>query len=174
MPSLRRLPLIPSRTVFSFANKSPWQSPLNSEPPIPQQELVDEEVCPDYNPASFYPAKPGEVLAKSFQLLVKIGWGSQSTVWLARDISRYLDTHDRNRACLDHVDNRETYPDPYFSRHKWQSEKTVALKIVNRNNADDAQHEKEIESHITQQNPEHRGRVILRTCLDDFEVTGPE
>ncbi|CEL08828.1 Putative Protein kinase [Aspergillus calidoustus] len=27
---------------------------------------------------------------------------------------------------------------------------------------------------MTQQNPEPRGRVILRTCLDDFEVTGPE
>lgn len=50
----------------------------------------------------------------------------------------------------------------------------MALKIINSDHADDAQHEKEIESHITQQNPEHRGRVILRTCLDGFEVTGPE
>uniref|UniRef100_A0A093Y2P9 Protein kinase domain-containing protein n=1 Tax=Talaromyces marneffei PM1 TaxID=1077442 RepID=A0A093Y2P9_TALMA len=41
------------------------------------------------------------------------------------------------------------------------------------NNADHAWHEKDIESHITQQNPEHRGRIILRTCLEDFEVTGP-
>lgn len=76
--------------MFSFAQKSLWQLPPNSGPPIPQQELVDEEVCPNYNSAAFYPAKPGEVLAKKFQLLVKIGWGSQSTVWLARDISRYL------------------------------------------------------------------------------------
>ena len=52
-------------------------------------------------------------------------------------------------------------------------EQTVALKIINSNNADDAQHEKEIESHITRQNPEHRGRIMLRTCIDDFEVTGP-
>lgn len=50
----------------------------------------------------------------------------------------------------------------------------MALKIINSNNADDARHEKEIERHIIQQNPEHRGRVILRTHLDDFEVTGPE
>ncbi|CAP99560.1 Pc22g22720 [Penicillium rubens Wisconsin 54-1255] len=120
--------------------------PLNSGPPIPQQELVDEEVCPDYNPATFYPAKPGEVLAKKFQLIVKIGWGSQSTVWLARDISRL----------------------------KWQSEKNSDLKIINSNDADDARHEDDIESHITQQNPEHRGCVILRTCLDSFEVDGPE
>ena len=50
----------------------------------------------------------------------------------------------------------------------------MALKIINSNEADDARHEKEIESHITQQTSEHRGRVILRTCLDDFEIAGPE
>ncbi|OJJ52302.1 hypothetical protein ASPSYDRAFT_164905 [Aspergillus sydowii CBS 593.65] len=132
--------------MFSFAKKSLWQLPPNLGAPISQQEPVDEEVCPDYNSANFYPAKPGEVLSKKFQLLVKIGWGSQSTVWLARDISRL----------------------------KWQSEETVALKIINSNNTDDARHEKEIESHITQQKPEHRGRVILRTCLNDFEVIGPK
>ncbi|OOF97048.1 hypothetical protein ASPCADRAFT_514091 [Aspergillus carbonarius ITEM 5010] len=146
MLSLRRLTWTSRRTIFSFTRKSPWQIPPNSGPPLPQQELVDEEVCPDYNPATFYPAVPGEVLAKKFQLHTKIGWGSQSTVWLARNISR----------------------------RKWQSEQTVALKIINRNNANDARHEKEIEHHLAQQNPEHRGRVILRTCRDDFEITGPQ
>ncbi|EAW25746.1 putative serine/threonine-protein kinase [Aspergillus fischeri NRRL 181] len=132
--------------MFTFATKSLWQVPSTAEPPIPQQEPVDEELCPGYTSASFYPANPGEVLAERFQLLVKVGWGSQSTVWLARDIARL----------------------------KWQSERTVVLKIINSNNADNARHEKEIESHITQQNPEHHRRVILRTCLDDVEVTGPE
>ncbi|KAK1147987.1 hypothetical protein N8T08_000503 [Aspergillus melleus] len=55
-----------------------------------------------------------------------------------------------------------------------EAEQIVALKIINSNNADDARYEREIEGHVSQQNPEHRGRVILRTCLDDFEVTGPE
>ncbi|PLN77917.1 kinase-like domain-containing protein [Aspergillus taichungensis] len=132
--------------MFSLAKKSPWQLPPTPGTPIPQQEPVDEELCPDYNSINFNSAKPGEVLVKKFQLLVKIGWGSQSTVWLARDISKF----------------------------KWQSEETVALKIITSNNADDARHEKEIESHISQQKPEHRGRVILRTCLNDFEVTGPK
>jgi hypothetical protein len=89
MSHLRRLTLVSRRTIFSFAKKSLWQLPPNSGPPIPQQEFVDEELCPGYDSANFYPAKPGEVLAEKFQLLVKIGWGSQSTVWLARDISRY-------------------------------------------------------------------------------------
>ncbi|GFF41992.1 SRSF protein kinase 3 [Aspergillus lentulus] len=127
--------------MFSFARKPLWRLPPDKGPSIPQRELVDEEVCPNYSSAAFYPAKSGEVLAKKFKLLVKIGWGSQSIVWLAQDISRL----------------------------KWQTEQTVALKIINSNNSDDARHEKEIESHISQQDPEHRGRVILRTCMDDFE-----
>lgn len=86
--------------MFSFAKKSLWQLPPNSGPLIPQQELVDEEACPDYNSAAFYPANPGEVLANKFQLLVKIGWGSQSTVWLARDISRYIRIPVTTRACF--------------------------------------------------------------------------
>ncbi|KAF7164904.1 hypothetical protein CNMCM5623_009304 [Aspergillus felis] len=105
MSPFRRLTVTSRRTLFSFARKSLWQLPPDSGPPIPQQELVDEEVCPNYNSATFYPAKPGEVLAKKFQLLVK----------------------DHNQ--------------PYGSPETFQ---------------------------------EHRGRVILRTCLADFEVTGPE
>lgn len=50
----------------------------------------------------------------------------------------------------------------------------MALKIININNADDALHEKEFENHITKQHSAHRDRVILRTCMDDFEVSGPE
>lgn len=100
MSSLWWLTLASRRTMFSFAKKSLWQLPPTSGTPISQQEPVDEEVCPDYNSTNFYPAKPGEVLAKKFQLLVKIGWGSQSTVWLARDISRYQSTSVATLACF--------------------------------------------------------------------------
>lgn len=56
---------------------------------IPQRELVDEELVSTYNPRNYYPAKPGEILANSYQLLVKIGWGAASTVWLAQDVTRH-------------------------------------------------------------------------------------
>jgi hypothetical protein len=57
---------------------------------LPQDELVDEEACPAYNSKNFYPAIPGEILANRYQALVKIGWGTRSTVWLARDTRRYV------------------------------------------------------------------------------------
>ncbi|PYI17643.1 kinase-like protein [Aspergillus violaceofuscus CBS 115571] len=146
MSPLHRLTLNSRRTMFAFAKKSLWQLPPHPGPTIPRQEPVDEELCPDYDSATYYPAKPGEILEQRFQLLSKIGWGSQSTVWLARDIPKF----------------------------RWQPEETVALKIINSNDGDSALHEREIEKHVSQQNPEHRWGVILRTCLDDFEIPGPQ
>lgn len=76
MSSLWRLSSRSRRTMF-FAKKSPWQLPPNQLPPVPQQELVNEEACPGYSSGSattFYPATPREpVLARKFQLIVKIG-----------------------------------------------------------------------------------------------------
>jgi hypothetical protein len=58
-------------------------------------------------------------------------------------------------------------------RYRWQSERFITLKIINNRSADDAGHERDIEEHIGQQTVPHRGRGIIRTCLESFEVTGP-
>lgn len=60
-------------------------------PLLPQNELLDEEISPSYDPKRFYPANPGDVLASRYQILVKVGWGVSSTVWLARDMRGYFD-----------------------------------------------------------------------------------
>ncbi|KAL3429875.1 kinase-like domain-containing protein [Aspergillus tetrazonus] len=108
MIGLRPLNRMIKRT-FSLHSK-PFQFPFQFASPVPQHELIDEEACPGYNPKHVYPAKPGEILANHYQLLVKIGWGTRSTIWLAKDIK----------------------------------------------------------------SPIHRGRGIIRTFLDSFEVTGPD
>lgn len=56
---------------------------------LPQEIPVDEEKIPGYNSKYFYPANPGDILENRYQLDVKVGWGSSSTVWLAHDIQRY-------------------------------------------------------------------------------------
>lgn len=66
--------------MFFSLRVKPAQLPAASASPIRQSELVDEELCPAYNAKCFYPAKPGEILANYYQLLVKIGWGTRSTV----------------------------------------------------------------------------------------------
>ncbi|KAE8354503.1 kinase-like domain-containing protein [Aspergillus coremiiformis] len=115
---------------------------------IHPDEIVDEEACPTYNsnPKLFYPAKPGMILADSYQLLVKIGWGVQSTVWLAQDITRY----------------------------KWQQQQLLAVKIINSNATHDIYHERDIESLIATRNPSHKGYGLIRTYSKSFEVAGPE
>lgn len=48
------------------------------------------------------------------------------------------------------------------------------MKIVNNYSSDNAHHEHDIEKHISEQNRPHRGRGIIRTFYESFDVTGPE
>lgn len=47
----------------------------------------EEENCGNYNPRNFYPARIGETLGGKYELISKLGWGTGSTVWLARATS---------------------------------------------------------------------------------------
>ncbi|CCF42428.1 protein kinase [Colletotrichum higginsianum] len=53
---------------------------------IAKDGLVEEETVPEYNPAHFYPVRLGEVFNDRFQTVAKLGYGSSSTIWLARDL----------------------------------------------------------------------------------------
>jgi serine/threonine protein kinase len=54
-----------------------------------------------------------------------------------------------------------------------EPEKVVTLKIIN-TNASSARREREVEEHIATAGPSHRGRSLMRTLLDYFELKGPE
>lgn len=75
--------------LFSSLRKKPFPSPPTG-PVLRQDERVDEEKIPGYRSKDFYPTKPGEVLADRYQVLVKVGWGVSSTVWLGRDMQGYV------------------------------------------------------------------------------------
>ncbi|KAJ5348897.1 uncharacterized protein N7506_002150 [Penicillium brevicompactum] len=68
-----------SKRALVALRKRPFHIPQDPAPAIPSQRIVDEERSPRYNPEAYYPAKPGEILADKYQLLSKIGWGSDST-----------------------------------------------------------------------------------------------
>ncbi|KAL3435985.1 kinase domain protein [Aspergillus tetrazonus] len=120
--------------------------PISSPgPSLSPSILVDEEISPVYNSKYFYPAKPGEVLGDRYQALVKIGWGVSSTVWLARDLQWHIE----------------------------EPERVVALKFAN-NNVNAAAKEREVEEHISAVDPSNRGRSVIRTLVDSFELRGPE
>ena len=98
MSPLWRLTLTPRRTIFSFAKKSIWPLPPSSGISIPQQELVDEEICPDYNSANFYPAKPGQYWPRNFNYLSRLAGGHNQ---LCGSLEIFQGTDIRNRIiCL--------------------------------------------------------------------------
>lgn len=48
--------------------------------------LIEEEELPDYRADRFYPVRLGDVFQERYQVLVKLGFGTSSTTWLARDL----------------------------------------------------------------------------------------
>lgn len=49
-------------------------------------EKIEEEKLPSYVPEDYYPAFIGEVLKSRYQIVTKLGFGVNSTVWLCRDL----------------------------------------------------------------------------------------
>ena len=67
--------------ITSVKNSTPYLSPTSSP--------LDEERNPDYDPKRFYPARIGDTILK-YQIISKLGWGMGSTVWLAKDMDRFV------------------------------------------------------------------------------------
>ncbi|KAE8344981.1 kinase-like domain-containing protein [Aspergillus arachidicola] len=105
----------------------------------------EEENTPYYDPIRFYPAKLGSVLNSRYQLVTKAGYGTSSTIWLARDLNQW----------------------------RWLRDKYVASKINasthhSRENA--AQNALDILKQIDEKNPQHEGWQFTRHLLDSFYV----
>ncbi|KAL4881928.1 kinase domain-containing protein [Aspergillus karnatakaensis] len=114
---------------------------------LPATDLVEEERTPYYKPQHFYPARLYEILNNRYQIATKIGWGTSSTVWLARDLHQW----------------------------RWLRPRYVAVKIIANNyeSQESAQKELHIIEHITNANTQHLGRNFVATLLDSFHVTSP-
>ena len=57
-------------------------------------QKLEEERLPGYSAANFYPVRIGEVLHSKYQVLGKLGYGVNSTVWLSRDLRYVLSQQD--------------------------------------------------------------------------------
>lgn len=77
---------------LGFLRSTPYKpqslsaSPLQASLYIDESECVEEERAPNYNPKHFYPMQVYDILANRYQVAFKLGWGTSSTVWLARDL----------------------------------------------------------------------------------------
>ena len=65
---------------------SAGRPPIVLPPDIP----IEEERVPGYDPKRFLSVNPGDLLNNRYKIVVKVGWGTTSTVWLAQDTRRYV------------------------------------------------------------------------------------
>ena len=55
-----------------------------------RRQPVKEERVPCYDPKRFYLTYLGEVFNSRYQVATKLGYGTNSTVWLARDLYTFV------------------------------------------------------------------------------------
>lgn len=70
-------------------SKRPWRPlvfPNKGFTPIPADEEVEEETLPNYVASEYYPVRIGEIFRNRYQIVGKLGYGTTSTAWLARDL----------------------------------------------------------------------------------------
>ena len=53
---------------------------------IDSSHRVEEETWEWYTPDEFYPVRIGEVFKSKYQVVGKLGYGANATVWLCRDL----------------------------------------------------------------------------------------
>ncbi|RDW63050.1 Protein kinase protein [Aspergillus mulundensis] len=108
--------------------------------------IQEENRHPDYDPGKYYPARLGETISKQYRLVSKLGWGANSTVWLAKDITRWV----------------------------WQPTRYVTLKITNCgiDEQRSAREEVEISQRISKIRSNHEGRRYVRLVRESFSIPG--
>ncbi|TWU71613.1 hypothetical protein ED733_000622 [Metarhizium rileyi] len=125
----------------------PWPSSTAIAPRLDSSLLVEEEKTPYYHVSRFYPVRLGQVFHGRYQIATKLGYGSSSTVWLARDLYSW----------------------------RWSRERYVALKINALNHRSDqntAENELAILEHISSANKKHEGWHFVRRLLGSFRIEG--
>ncbi len=80
-------------SIFRWAKSSLWRPlsppihfPTDGFQVIAESVMLEEEHFEDFEAGLYYPMTIGEVLASRYQVIGKLGFGSTSTVWLARDM----------------------------------------------------------------------------------------
>lgn len=80
--SLKSYSIVSQRAAL----ERPRALPTSGYTTVDADTLVEEEELPDYQADRFYPVELGEIFQDRYQLAAKLGFGSSSTTWLARDL----------------------------------------------------------------------------------------
>ena len=78
-----------SKWLGKFVTRTQWSPlrfPSNGFKVFGNDVWLDEEYLDAFAKGVYYPIKLGEVLVTRYQVVGKLGFGTSSTVWLARDM----------------------------------------------------------------------------------------
>lgn len=76
-----------ARRLLRRAPSPPLRFPTAGFDVIPATQLLEEEQFDDFKAGDYYPVNIGDIFASNkYQVLGKLGFGSTSTVWLARNL----------------------------------------------------------------------------------------
>lgn len=89
-------PIFLARSFAAMASSSSSIEPQT----LPMDVLIEEETCPNYIAADYYPMDPQQLLHERYKTVTKLGWGRCSTVWLAQDTKRYASMPMHTLICL--------------------------------------------------------------------------
>ncbi|CZS88737.1 related to serine/threonine-protein kinase [Rhynchosporium agropyri] len=121
---------------------------------VTPSDAIEEELLPHYNARHFFPVEPGKVFRERYETISKLGYGSGSTVWLARDLDFTKSKQELERS---------------------ESEPYVVLKFCtcDYSNKEAAEHELQVGRCLAGANLSHKGVLYLQTVIEGFEVLGP-
>ncbi|KFY69152.1 hypothetical protein V496_00531 [Pseudogymnoascus sp. VKM F-4515 (FW-2607)] len=139
------------RSLPQFGRK--WK-PLNFSNPnfvrIPEYHKIEEETLPHYVESQYYPTRIGEVIKERYQVVGKLGFGSTSTAWLARDMKLTQYNHsDRNYVML-------------------------KIFIQTSSMGQQVDHELRMYRRMEQSPKRHQGCDSVRNLLDTFYIDGSQ
>lgn len=68
------------------APSRPLRFPNSGFETVPPSEILEEERFEQFKHGQYYPVNIGDVISSKYQIVGKLGFGTTSTVWLARDL----------------------------------------------------------------------------------------
>ena len=71
----------------------PRKFPTSGFVTLDATKKIEEEDLPSYVPEDYYPVYIGEVFGSRYQVVGKLGFGVNSTVWLCRDLRQGIGLH---------------------------------------------------------------------------------
>lgn len=75
-----------ARGVVGLPPHRPLRFPNKGFPVVRDSRVLEEQRYDEFEAGQFYPVKIGDVYDSKYQVVGKLGFGTTSTVWLARNL----------------------------------------------------------------------------------------